>query len=231
MTVSLRQKKSRLLLYAGLSIAAIILLFFTFQWITSWFTFDRIRHYHCSISNFIDQHYTLSIALYWLIYVIDNICSLPLAAVLTIVAGYFYGPYVAFGITIVAATCGATAAFLVSRYLAGRIVQRAYQQKLAYFNTLFEKNGAYFLLAVRLVPAIPFVLVNILAGLTLVPLRTFIWTTTIGMVPVTLLFVFSGAHFCSLRSVSDIFTPGVVALFALLVCILLLPLVFRRKTL
>lgn len=213
----------------ALILIAILFSFLLYDQLSHFFTIARIRSYSAPIKVFIEKNYALSLVIYVFLYIIDNVLALPLAAALTITAGYFYGPMVAFLITSLALTVGATIAFYTSRYLVGSLIQQRYGQRLDRFNELCTRYGTYFLVGVRFIPIIPFALVNILAGLTIIPTRTFIWTTLVGMTPVTLLFSISGAQFNQIQSIGDLVTWKVVALFSLLLCILLLPLVLRRR--
>ena len=189
---------------------------------------EFVRGSHNQIASFITHRYALSLVLYVIIFITDNVLALPLASLMTAAAGYFYGPLVAIPLTLGASTCGATLSFLVSRHLVGTHLQRLYQDRLTNFNHWFARWGAYYLLLVRLVPLVPFVMVNVLAGLTTAPLKTFIFTTAVGMIPVTALFTFSGQEFKYISSFSDIFN-GKLAFFLIIFLILtLLPFLLKK---
>ncbi len=197
-------------------------------WQYSFLFLDFLRSWNGVIGEFIREHYTLSIILFILIYIVDNVLVLPIASLLTMAAGFFYGPSVAIIITTIAATCGATFAFIVARYVVGIRLQRAYEEKLGGFNELFLEYGTIFLLLVRLIPAIPFVMVNVLAGLTIVSLKKFVWTTAVGMLPVTTLLAFSGQEFQSAASWVDLMNTKIILLFVLMVFLLLVPSVLKK---
>ncbi|KKT23795.1 MAG: hypothetical protein UW09_C0002G0060 [candidate division TM6 bacterium GW2011_GWF2_43_87] len=203
-------------------------LFASCAWWFGFFFFDLIRSWNGILEEFIRQHYALSIVLFILIYIIDNVFALPMASVMTMAAGFFYGPYVAIGMVTVAATSGATLSFLVSRRLVGNYLQCTYEQKLERFNRLFREHGTWFLLLVRLIPAIPFVMVNVLAGLTIVPLKNFFWTTLVGMLPVTTLLVLSGSEIQNASSFVELVSGKFIMLFLLLFLLLLLPLALKK---
>lgn len=222
-------RKHRLLFWWGALLIALIIVAFSYERLGEIFSIEGLRSYSSQIRSFIDEHYALSLLLYTVIYVVDNICALPLASGLTVAAGYFYGAWIAFFATLLALTIGATAAFYLSRYFIGSYIHQKYGVRLRRFNQLCDQYGTYFLLAVRLTIFIPFVLVNVLAGLTVIPIKKFVWTTFVGMIPATLFFAFSGAQFYQLQSIGDLFTWKVMALFSLLLCILLLPLVLNRR--
>lgn len=201
-------------------------LFFFFS---DFFALATIKYYEIFLRAFITKNYYYSLALYSIIFIIDNIMALPLASLLTVVAGYFYGTLVAFSVTLTVSTIGASLSFLTSRYVVGSIIQKVYAQRLEKFNKKIESDGAYFLVAVRLIPIIPFVLVNVLSGITTIRLTTFIWTTFFGMIPVTLLFASSGSLFKELISVGQILSWKVVIIFMLMALGALFPLMIKRR--
>lgn len=131
---------------------------------------------------------------FFLIYVAVTGLSLPGAAVMTLVAGAMFG--LAQGTLIVsfAASIGATLAFFASRFVFRDWVQSKFGDKLKTINAGVEKEGPFYLLALRLVPAFPFFAINLAMGLT--PMRpwTFYWVSQVGMLPGTLLFVYAGTQ-------------------------------------
>lgn len=190
--------------------------------------FVQLRLLNGRVVDFIEHHYILSLFLFFLIYVVDNVLALPIASILSVGAGFFYGTFIAFCVTMIAATCGATISFLTSRYFVGRHLQQTYAEKFKEFNKNVDVYGTHFLLAVRFIPAVPFVLVNVLAGLTNVPLKTFCWTTFIGMMPVTLLLVVSGRECRHVSSLGELVTIKVVGLFIGLALLTLFPLFLKK---
>ena len=181
------------------------------------------------LTYFVESHYALSLLLFCLIYIVDNVFALPVASLMTIGAGYFYGPLIAFCVTTVAASCGATLSFLMTRYFVGRHLQKTYAAKFKEFNKNVDVYGTHFLLAVRFIPAVPFVLVNVLAGLTNIPLKTFCWTTLLGMMPVTLLLVFSGREFRNVSSLGELVTFKIVTLLLGLALLTLFPIFLKKQ--
>jgi uncharacterized membrane protein YdjX (TVP38/TMEM64 family) len=125
----------------------------------------------------------------------------------------------------VAATLGATLAFLSSRYLFRDWVQRRFGPRLDALNRGIEKDGAYYLFTLRLVPLFPFFLINLGMGLTRLPVRTFAWVSFLGMLPGTFLYVNAGTELGKLNSLADVASPGLLAAFALLGIV---PLVLRK---
>ncbi len=155
------------------------------------------------------------------IYVAVTGLSLPGAAILTLILGWFFGFGIGLLLVSVASTAGATLAFLFSRFLLRDSIQQRFGDKLRTFNESLEKEGAFYLFTLRLIPAVPFFVINLVMGLT--PLRTwtFWWVSQIGMLPGTAVFVWAGASFPSLRELADhgakgILSPNLLIAFAAL---------------
>jgi uncharacterized membrane protein YdjX (TVP38/TMEM64 family) len=129
-----------------------------------------------------------------------------------------------------ASTTGATIAFLLSRYLFGRAIQDRFAQRLAAFNTAIEREGAFYLFTLRLIPQVPFFVINVVMGLTKLPARTFWWISQLGMLPGTCVFVLAGASAPSLDRVADQGISSLLdwKLIAALVLLGIVPLAVRR---
>ena len=124
-------------------------------------------------------------------------------------------------------TLGATLAFLASRFLLRDALQARYGNRLKNFNAGISRDGGFYLFTVRLVPVVPFFVVNVLAGLTSLPTRTFYWVSQVGMLPGTVAYVFAGTQLAKIDSLSGIVSPGLLGAFSLLG---VLPLLMRKLT-
>lgn len=171
-----------------------------------------------------EEHLLPALLLFFLLYVVVTGLSLPAATVLTLAAGALFGPWLGTGVVSLASTLGATLAFLGSRYQFRDFVQRRFGRRLEALDRGVEVDGAVYLLTLRLVPAVPFWLVNLGMGLTRMRTRTFVLVSLVGMLPATIVYVSAGATLSSLRSPADVLTPGVFASLALLA---VLPLALR----
>jgi uncharacterized membrane protein YdjX (TVP38/TMEM64 family) len=169
--------------------------------------------------------------LFILVYIVAAAFNVPGATVLTLTAGFLYGTIRGALYVNVAATTGATGAFLFARYVVGQGLQARYAEKLATFNTELDRNGAAYLLFVRLIPAFPFFLINLAAGLTRLRLWTFVWTTAIGILPGSLVFAYAGRQLRTIQSVGDVLSPPVYGAFLLLGTFAVLPAAVRRISL
>ncbi len=129
--------------------------------------------------------------------------SLPGAAALTLVFGWYFGFWPALFLISFASTVGATIAFLMCRYFLGDWVQRKFGQRLQSFNRHLESDGAFYLFTLRLVPAVPFFVINLVMGLTQLAARTFYWVSQIGMLPGTAVYVYAGSSVPNLQRLAD----------------------------
>ena len=197
-------------------------------------TFENLQENKFRLQQMVEGNYVLSVGGYIVTYIVVVAFSIPGAAILTLTGGFLFG--VLWGAIYVnaGATTGATLAFLFCRYVAGEWVQNKYQDKLKTFNKELSKNGYRYLLALRFIPVFPFFLINIFAGLTKIPLRTFIWTTSIGIFPGSLVYAFTGKQLGDIQSVEDIFSARIAVAFSLLALLVLFPVIvnyFRGKKL
>jgi uncharacterized membrane protein YdjX (TVP38/TMEM64 family) len=128
----------------------------------------------------------------------------------------------------IAATIGATLAFLVTRYLLRDLVLDRFGPKLEGINRELETRGFNYLLFLRLVPVFPFFLINLAAGLTRLPLRTFFLATMVGIIPGGFVFVNAGASLATIDSLANVASPRVLGSFALLGLFALVPVLYAK---
>jgi uncharacterized membrane protein YdjX (TVP38/TMEM64 family) len=145
-----------------------------------------------------------------LLYAVSVALVQPWAAILSISAGAVFGLAVGTLLALLGATIGATGAFLGARYLLRDWVQRRFAARLSLVNEGIEREGSFYLFALRLVAWLPFFLINPLMGLTPMRLRTFFWVTLIGMLPVTAAWVNAGTQLGRVESVGQLVSPAVL---------------------
>ena len=155
------------------------------------------------------------------IYVAVTGLSLPGAAALTLVFGWYFGFVPALILVSFASTTGASLAFLSSRYILRSSIQSQFGDKLTTFNDALERDGAFYLFTLRLVPAVPFFVINLVMGLTPLALSTYWWVSQVGMFPGTAVYVYAGATVPDLQTLSEqgvggILSPQLLAAFVLL---------------
>lgn len=156
------------------------------------------------------------IASYMLIYIVVTAMSLPGAAVLTLAGGGLFGFVPGTVIVSFASTIGATLACFVSRFLLREWVQNKFGDKLAAINEGIEKEGAFYLFSLRLVPIFPFFVINLVMGLTRMRLLTFYWVSQVGMLAGTMAYVNAGKELAKIDSLGGILSPGLIISFVIL---------------
>ena len=156
------------------------------------------------------------IAGYMALYILVTSLSLPGAAVLTLAGGALFGLIAGTVIVSFASTIGATLACFVSRFILRDWIQKKFGDKLKTVNEGREKEGALYLFTVRLIPIFPFWLINLVIGLTKMPLKTFYWVSQIGMLAGTMVFVNAGKELAKIDSLGGILSPGLIFSFILL---------------
>jgi uncharacterized membrane protein YdjX (TVP38/TMEM64 family) len=162
------------------------------------------------------------------LYIIQTALSLPGAAILSLAAGAIFGSMLGTLYAVISASIGATLAFLVTRYLLRDLVLDRFGSRLEGMNRELEQRGFNYLLFLRLVPVFPFFLINLAAGLTRLPLRTFMLGTLLGIIPGGFVFVNAGASLATITSLSGIASPRVLGSFALLGLFALLPVLYTK---
>lgn len=190
-----------------------------------YFSWDYVRDHLAAMTEQVRQHLPLALLVFFLVYLTIAALSLPAAGMLTMLAGALFDLTLGTAVVSVASTLGATLAFLSSRYLLRDWVQHRFGARLRNLNEGVEKDGAYYLFTLRLVPAVPFFLINLGMGLTPMRARTFALASWLGMLPITFLYVFVGRKLSEIQSPRDLVSPGVLIALALLG---LVPLAFRK---
>lgn len=158
----------------------------------------------------------LAVALFFVVYVAVTALSLPVATVLGLLAGALFGRWLGTAVVSAASTLGATLAFLISRYLLRDWVTSRFGPRLAAVNRGLQRDGAYYLFTLRLMPVFPFFLVNAAMGLTAMPAGTFAAVSWAGMLLGTFVYVNAGTALASMESPRDALSPPVLGALALL---------------
>jgi uncharacterized membrane protein YdjX (TVP38/TMEM64 family) len=181
---------------------------------------DRVDYYRGEV----EANQALAVVTFLCVYVLVTALSLPVAVWLSLLAGALFGRWLGTSVVLIAATTGATLAFLSSRYLFRGYVQGMLGSRLSALNSGIEREGAYYLFTLRLIPLFPFWLINLGMGLTPMRTLTFASISFFGMLPGTFIYVNAGNELANIRSPKDIMSLPLIASLAL---IGLLPLVLR----
>ncbi len=205
-------------------ILVLIILFKIFG-LGQYLTLDYLKAQQAAFTALYTAQPVTVISVYMLIYIVVTALSLPGAVVMTLAGGAMFGLVTGTIVVSFASTIGATLACLVARYLLRDGVQKKFGDKLVKINEGMEKEGGFYLFSLRLVPIFPFFIINLVMGLTSIPLRTFFWVSQLGMLPGTIVYVNAGKELAKIDSLSGILSPGLLLSFILLG---LLPIITKK---
>jgi len=209
----MKKTQTKILLLAA--IALVVALFFIFD-LQRFMTLASIKASQHDFEVFYRDHMAVTIAGYMVIYILVTAMSLPGAAVMTLAGGALFGLVAGTIMVSFASTIGATLAFLLSRFLFRDAIQQKFGDKLAAINRGIAKDGNFYLFTLRLVPAFPFFMINVVMGLTPIKTVSFFLVSQIGMLPGTIVYLNAGTQLGKLESASGILSPAIIFSFALL---------------
>jgi len=157
-------------------------------------------------------------AVFFVVFFVGTSFSLPVTGALTVASGIVFGAVNGFAISLLASTLGGTVALYSTRYILHDLVKRRFPGQVDVVNKGIEKEGAFYLFGLRMIPVIPFWLLNLLIGLTSMRVPVFMLATLGGMVPVMLILAYAGSQLGSIEtfSMAAIFTPGLILSLTLL---------------
>ncbi|ATF95207.1 TVP38/TMEM64 family protein [Cedecea neteri] len=188
---------------------------------------STLQHSQAAFAHWHAQHPALAVVAFLGCYFLTAAFSIPGATLLTLLGGAIFGLVQGTVLVALAATAGATVAMLISRYLLRDWVQRRFSRMMEKVNLGIQRDGGHYLFALRLAPVFPFVLVNLLMGLTPMGVGRYASISLLGMLPAIVVYINTGRQLSQLQSLSDILSPGIMLMFALLG---LLPLASRWLT-
>ncbi len=196
-------------------ISVLITAFFIFD-LQNYLTLETLKSQQALLKAYCSSHPSTSAITYGLIYILITGLSLPGATLLTLLGGALFGLLWGTIIVSFASTLGATLAFLTARYLFRETVKTHFSKPLHAIDAGIAKEGALYLFTLRVVPAFPFFMINLVMGLTTLKVRTFYWVSQIGMLAGTLVYVNAGTQLGQLDTLSDILNAQLIAAFILL---------------
>ena len=203
----------KLLLATLIAIFLILLLFFDMH---HYLTLEYLKSSKDKLNVYYQDNPLLVLGTYLVIYLASTALSLPGAAVLSLAGGALFGLTVGTLVVSFASTIGATLAMLIARVLLREWVKNRFASQMTTINSGILKEGAFYLFTLRLLPVVPFFVINLVMGLT--PLRTvtFFWVSQLGMLPATLVYVNAGSELGKIQSIDDILSPQLIISFVLL---------------
>ncbi|MEQ8802481.1 MAG: FAD-dependent oxidoreductase, partial [Haliea sp.] len=179
-------------------------------------TLDQLKASQARFGELLTQYPVLVPAAYFVIYVIVTALSLPGAAIMTLAGGALFGLWQGLLLVSFASSVGATLAFLVARFLLRDTVERRFGERLKAIDRGIERDGAFYLFTLRLVPIFPFFIINLVMGLTRLRIWTFYWISQVGMLAGTAVYVNAGTQLAAIERVGDILWLEMLLSFVLL---------------
>jgi dihydrolipoamide dehydrogenase len=204
---------SRLILI--IVVIGLIAAFFVFD-LGRYLTLDAIKQQQQNFTNYYTANTFLTLGIYFIVYIVVTALSLPGAAILTLLGGALFGVITGVIVISFASTIGATLAFLASRFLFQDYVQNKFGHQLKTINDGIEKEGSFYLFTLRLIPIIPFFLINLLMGLTPYKTMKYYLVSQIGMLAGTIVYVFAGTQLATIETLGDILSIEIIGAFCLI---------------
>ncbi|MEP3421691.1 MAG: FAD-dependent oxidoreductase [Erythrobacter sp.] len=196
-------------------LAALIGAYFVFD-LGEYLTLAAVQERVTDARAFYAENPIAVLAGFFAIYVVVTAASLPGAAIMTLAAGALFGLVVGTIFVSFASTLGATLAFLASRYVLRDSIEAKFGDRLKSINEGLERDGAFYLFTLRMIPAVPFFVINLVMGLTRIRTWTFAWVSQIGMLLGTIAFVYAGQRLSELDSLEGILSPEILSALVLL---------------
>lgn len=196
-------------------IAALIASFFIFD-LNQYLTLESLKSNQIDLAQYIEANWLMAFIGYLVIYALATALSVPGAAILTLGAGALFGFGWGLLLASFASSIGATLAFLASRFLLRDWVKSTFSKKLESIDKGIERDGAFYLLSLRLVPLFPFFIINLVMGVTGIKTWTYYWVSQVGMLIGTAVFVNAGTQLVEINQLSDIVSGELILSFVLL---------------
>lgn len=215
----------RMMMFAGLLlVSAAVIVFMRARGIG----LDSLITQRDRLLGFVQGNAVVAGLAFSLLYLVVVAFSIPGATALTLLGGFFFGPFLGVLLVNVGATAGALLIFLAARYLMRGALMERYGEQLSTLNKELERNGASYLLTLRFIPLFPFFLINLLAGLTPVSAWTYLWTTAVGIIPGSFVYALLGSSGATMDSSKGAFSPQLIAGLVLLGVVSLIPVAIRK---
>lgn len=214
------------LLISFVALAALVVVWY--MGLHKYFSLAALQENRAYLEEAVKVNYIQSVIIFIAVCIAVISLGMPGVPPLTIVGGFLFGFIPTTLYVCIGATIGTTISFLLIRYVLGNVIRGKYAQKLERFNEKIASHGAAsYLLTLQLMGVIPYFVINVLAALANVSTITFIWTTFVGSLPILFVYAFAGRQLYMVESVSDIFSPSIIALLVVLVLVSMMPLFLK----
>ena len=204
---------ARVALLTGIILVVILVKWFGLE---QYLTLAQLKILQAQFADFYAAHPVRVMALFFCTYVTVTTLSIPGAVIMTLAGGAIFGLVTGVLLISFASTLGATLACIMARFLLREWVQGKFAERLQVINDGIVREGAFYLFTLRLIPLCPFFVINLVMGLSKMPIRTYFWVSQVGMLPGTIVYVNAGRELSRIDSLSDIMSPRLILAFALL---------------
>lgn len=201
---------------AFISLIALLIFIFFYSGFHQYANLDSLKTQQTAIDEYNNTHPLTAALIFFTTYIFITGLSLPGAAIMTLAGGAIFGVLIGTLLVSFASTIGATLAFLVSRFLFRESLQKRFSERLRLINQGIEKDGAFYLFTLRLVPVFPFFIINLLMGLTPIKTLTFFLISQVGMLAGTIIYVYAGTQLAKISTLKDILSPELIISLTLL---------------
>ncbi|BBM89195.1 hypothetical protein COTS27_00889 [Spirochaetota bacterium] len=184
--------------------------------IGDYFTIENAKLQQQNLKAFYQLYPGQTILIYAGIYILITTISIPGATVLTLLGGALFNFWVGLIVVSFCSIIGASLAFIISRFIAKETIEQRFPTIINKINDGIKKQGAFYILTLRLVPIFPFFIVNMVTSVTQLKLSTFFWASQLGMLPGTAVYVNAGKQLASIQSAADILSAPIIVSFILI---------------
>lgn len=209
-------------------ISIIFIIIFYFMGLSEYFTLQALQENNRYLKQFVQSHYLLSVLLYISTYSLLLACGLPVVIPLALIGGFLYGVFLGLFYAQISCLLGSLISFLVLRFIIVHWIRDWHNQRLEQFNNQIQKYGYSYLLMLHFLSVVPLFVINLLAAMAKVPLKTVLWVTVIGVLPFNFLCTLAGQQLSTIHSFKDIFSPTIILLLVLLALVAIAPMIIKK---
>ncbi|XKT74878.1 MAG: TVP38/TMEM64 family protein [Patescibacteria group bacterium UBA2103] len=191
-------------------------------------TLETIHMKQSLLKAYVAEHHILSVLIFGGIYTVSAALAFPLGGIFVLLAGFLFGAFIGTVVTVLAATLGGVIIFLLTRYFFKDWVEKHYGKYLAPIEKELAEHPASYLLFLRFMPVVPYLVINVVPALVNVRFSTFLWTSIVGLLPGAFIFALAGKELSRIASTGDVLTPSLIISLLLLAGLSLVPPVYRK---
>ena len=216
-------------IFLAITIVLTVMMVWQLSGLETYLTFDSISENYQQIDQAVSQNYFISMVIFFIVYLMIAATCLPGLGLLSFMSGLLFDFLYGTLICSFASTIGAAITFLISRHFLRDTLEKRLKERFEKINRELTENGKFYLLSIRLLPILPFQLINPVLGLSKVSLKDFYLYSQLGMLPATAVLTYAGAKSVEIKQVSDIFTPPILSALFLMACVPLLGRIYKAK--